>query len=350
VPVASCSLKGKMATPTNQPHRNALLGCALALLVLTAANGLGESCLTSSDMDDAVRSALNTAALRYFDLVVKGDTASLRQAAIPSVASDFSGIEDTVKSDQAALTGSKATARPPFLLDAEGTVPIQRAEFFCGVFGSNGQTRDSAVFTFNDLPPGKYGVVVLDAPSSKGAYIVSVILQQQSSDWKLAGLYIKSTQSAGHDSDWYGARARDFQTKGQMHNAWFYYLEARALVSPVSFMSTAASDRLYDESQKLQPADLPADGKTTDLSAGASTYKLSALFPQVVGDDLDLVVKYQAADISNTQQAYQNNVAVIKAFVVKYPELRGAFAAVVARAVDPGGHDYGTMLAMKDIK
>jgi len=34
----------------------------------------------------------------------------------------------------------------------------------------------------------------------------------------------------------------------------------------------------------------------------------------------------------------------------KYPEVRDAFAAVVARAVDPQGRDYGTLLAMKDIK
>ena len=190
--------------------------------------------------------------------------------------------------------------------------------------------------------------------SAKGAYTVSLILQQQSSDWKLGGLYIKAAQSGGHDSDWFAARARDFQAKGQTHNAWLYYLEARSLASPLPFMSTAATDKLYDESQKVQPADFPADGKTVDLStattAGTPTYKLTALFPEVVGNDLDLIVKYQAADISNTKQTYQSNVAVMKALVAKYPELRDAFAGVVARAVDPSGHDYGTLLAMKDIK
>ncbi len=43
-------------------------------------------------------------------------------------------------------------------------------------------------------------------------------------------------------------------------------------------------------------------------------------------------------------------MAVIKALIAKYPELKEAFAGVVARAVDPSGHDYGTLLAMKDIK
>jgi hypothetical protein len=41
---------------------------------------------------------------------------------------------------------------------------------------------------------------------------------------------------------------------------------------------------------------------------------------------------------------------LIKALVAKYPELRDAFAAVVARAVAPNGQDYGSMLAMKDVK
>jgi hypothetical protein len=305
-------------------------------------------------MEDATRAALTTAGLRYFDLVVKGDTGSLRASAIPSLAGDFSGIEASVKDNQSALAGAKAAARPPFLLEAESAAPIPRAEFFCGVFGSKGQTRDSAVFYLNNLAPGKYAVVVLDAPSPKGAYTVSLILQQQGPDWKLGGLYIKAAQPLGHDSDWFAARAREFQIKGQVHNAWLYYLEAVSLASPLPFMSTAATDKLYDESQKLRPADFPGEGKTADLSVGApaggATYKLTALFPEAVGNDLDLIVKYQTADVSNTQQAYQNNVAVMKSLVAKYPELKDAFAAAVARAVDPSGHDYGTLLAMKDVK
>jgi len=322
----------------------------LAVLAFSAGNALAESCLTSSDMDAATRSALTGSGNRYFDMIARGDAASLRQSAIPSLAGDFSGIEGTVKENQSALTGSKASARPPFLLEAQGTAPIPRAEFFCGVFGARGQTKDSAAFSINGLAPGKYGVVILDAPSPKGAYTVSLILQQIGSDWKIGGLYIKAGQTGGHDSTWFIARAHDYQSKGQAHNAWLYYLVARSLVSPLPFMSTAATDKLYDESQKLQPADFPADGKTADLSAGTTTYKLTALFPEVVGNDLDLIVRYQAANVSNTNTTYQSNVAVMKALVTKYPELRDAFAAIVARAVDPSGRDYGTMLAMKDIK
>lgn len=330
------------------------LYAVVVLLACSASSVVAENCLTASDLDDATRTALTTAALRDFGLVVKADAAGLRQSAIPSVANDFSGIEAKVKENQSALAGGKAIARPPFLLVADGTDPIPRAEFFCGVFVRNGQTRDSAAFSLNDLAPGKYGVVILDAASSKGSFTVSLILLQQGSEWKLWNLYIKAEQFTGHDSDWFAARAREFQAKGQTHNAWLYYLAARSLVSPLPFMSTAVTDALYDESQKVLPADFPADGKPADLStgtaAGAVTYKLTALFPQAVGKDLDLIVKYQAADVSNTQQAYRNNLAVVKALVGKHPELREAFAGVVARAVDPSGRDFGTLVVMKDAK
>lgn len=337
-------------------RRSLLAGsAALALLASATSTVRAQSCLTAGDLDAATRTALTSAALLYFDLVAKGDAASLHQKAMPSVAADFSVIENAVKDNQPALAGSKAAARTPFLLETEGATPIPSAEFFCGVFGSKGQTRDSAVFSLNNLPPGKYGVVILDAPSPKGAYTVSLILQQQGSDWKLGSLYIQAAQTTGHDSSWFAARAREFRAKSQTHNAWLYYSEAISLVSPLPFMATRASDDLNDELQKVQPADFPADGKTADLSAaaaaaGTASYKLTALFPQAVGDDLDLIVKYQASDISNSNQTYQNNVAVMKALMAKFPELRGAFAGIVVRAVDPSGRDYGTMLAMKEIK
>jgi hypothetical protein len=324
----------------------ALLVVVLVCLPLVRA----EDCQSASDMDGTTRSALASAGQRYFAMIAKGDAAALKQNSIPSVAGDFSGIEATIKDNQPKLAGAQAVARPPFLLDAPGAAPIAHAEFFCGVFGKTGQTSNSAAFYLNNLPPGKYGVVLLDAAAAEPPLTVSFILQQVGSDWKVGGVYIKSLQFAGHDSDWFIARARDYKAKGQMHNAWFYFLEARELISPLPFMSTANTDKLYDESKGMQPADVPADGKAVSLSSGPATYKLTALFPEAVGNDLDLIVKYSTLDVSNTNAAYANNVAVMKALVAKYPEVRDAFAAVVARGVDASGRDYGTMLPMKDIK
>lgn len=298
--------------------RGGTLCIALSILAFLPVHARAQSCQTGEDLEGAARAGITAAGQRYFDLVSKADVATLRQNAIPSLASDFSGIETTVKDHQQDLAGAQGTVKSVFMLETAGTAPAPHAEFYCGVFGKNGQTAGSAIFYLDNLAPGKYGVVLVDATSSKGRTsnertMFSVILQQAGTDWKLGGLYVKSARVAGHDSDWFVARAREYKTKGQIHDAWFYYLEANSLLSPLPFMATAANDKLSEESQALRLADLPADGKTVDLAAAPATYKLTAVFPQTVGDDLDLIVKYQAADISNTNQAYQVNVAVIKA-------------------------------------
>ena len=326
----------------------------LWLLLLGASAGVpsarAQTCQSASDMDASVRTALEAAAKRYFEMSARGDAAALKQSSIAAVASSFAGIEAAVKENQSAFTGAKATVRPPFLLAVEGPEPLARAEFLCGVFGKSGQTKDSAVFVLPNLPPGKYSVTILDVNGGQDARTLTFVLQQAGADWKLAGFFPKSSQAAGHDAAWFTQRARDFKAKAQNHNAWLYYREAIALSAPVDFMSTLATDQLYDEAQAAQPSDVPTNESTIDMSAGGKIYRLTEIFPLAVGDDLDLVVKYQAADVSDTARTFKENVAVIKALVAKYPEFREAFAGVVARAVEPSGHDYGSLLAMKDIK
>jgi hypothetical protein len=333
--------------------RSASFRAVLPVLVLALAGvgrGYAQTCLTASDMDEATKTSLVNTAQNYFGMVTRGDSAGLRQSSIAGLAANFSGIETAVKDNQSSLAGGKAVARPPLVLQADGTVPLERAEFLCGVFGPSGQTAESAVLMIPNLPPGHYGFVTLDISTAKAAYTFSTVLQQEGSAWKLGGLYIKPSQTAGHDAAWFAQRAREFKTKGQLHNAWFYYLEARDLMVPVPFMSTLATDKLYDDLQSLKPADLPNGGAPVALTADGRTFKLTDLFPSPVGEALDVVVKYQATDVSNSAQLFRDNVAVMKALLAKYPELREAFAGVVARAVEPSGRDYGTMMAMKDVK
>ena len=309
-----------------------------------------QTCENAADTDFSVRTALEAAAKRYFEMSARGDAVGLKQNSIAAVAASFAGIEGAVKENQASLAGAKVTVRPPFLLAADGPEPLARAEFLCGVFGKSGQTKDSAVFVLPNLPPGKYGVAILDVNGGQAAMTLTLVLQQAGTDWKLAGFFPRSSQAAGHDAAWFTQHARDFKAKAQNHNAWLYYREAIALSAPVDFVSTLATDQLYDEAQAAQPSDVPANGNTVDISSGGKIYHLTDIFPLGVGNDLDLVVKYQAADVSNTARTFQENTAVIKAVVAKFPEFREAFAGVVARAVEPSGHDYGSLMAMKDVK
>jgi len=318
----------------------------LPLLLFAAFTSQAQTCLTSGDMDEATRSALVSAAQHDFDLLAHGDSASLKQASSASLASDFSGIESVVQENHANLSQIQASPRPPFLLKTDTT--SANGEFLCGVFGARGQTADSAEFVIPNLPAGSYGIIMLDA-AAKAPVVVTLILLQQNSAWKLAGLYVKNTQVAGHDAKWFADKAREFVSKGERRDAWLYFLEARDLALPVQFMTTQIGDKLYDESQANKPTDLP-DAGPVELASGANKYQLTAIFPTAVGDDLDLVAKYQSPDVSNTAKTFQENEIVMKALLAKYPEFRDAFAGIVVRAVEPSGKDYGSMMSMKDIK
>ena len=318
-------------------------------IVLCAGVAGAQTCETADEMGAATRNSLIATGQQFFDSTAKGDVATMRQNAIPSLASDFGGIEGAIKESQSNFAGAQAKARSPFLLKAEGTAPIARAEFLCGVFGRTGQTANSAVFQIPNLPPGEYGIVILDV-AAKTPSTLSLVLQKVGTDWKLGGFYSRPSQVSGHDGAWFRDQARAFKKKGENRNAWLYFVKARELLAPVPFMSTLETDKLYDEMQSAQPPDTPSAEAPVEISGAGKIYRVTSIFPVGVGDDLDLVVKYQSPSVANTAQTYQDNVAAIHALVAKYPEYRDAFTAIIARAVEPSGRDYGTMLAMKDIK
>jgi hypothetical protein len=328
-----------------------LIGVAVAVLLLGAGavSAFAESCSNAHDMDAATRSSMERAALQMFDSLVRGDTAAMRQSSIAPLAGNFGGVESAINANKAAMAGAQATVRATYLLEAGGTATLDRAEFLCGVWG----TPQFVSFSIPNLPPGRYGLVIQDVKTATEPYLVTFILQQDqpSGAWKLAGFPPpKQARIQGHDAPWFFVRAREYKAKGQIHNAWFFYQQARNLVMPVDFISTMPVQRLEHEAQQSVPPDLPINGPVDLAAQNGKSYKLTEVFPVVVDNSLNLVVKYSVPDVSDTARAFQDNMAVIKAMVTKYPELREPFGGVVARAVAPSGQDYGTLLPMKDIK
>jgi hypothetical protein len=322
-----------------------------------APRALAQSCTAGDDIEPATRTALTNSARQYFQMVQQGDVAGLQRSAIPALASNFNGISTAVSDLKLPFATAQPSVRATYELDNNPPAPSPQAfsgppkqaggkvEFFCGIYNS----PDRVAFVFNDLPAGKYAVVMMDVNTGKTPYLLSLILQQDAGQWKLAGFYPKPLQIAGHDGAWYVTRAREYKRNGQTHNSWFYYQLAYEMWQPFPAMNAPTLDKLYDEMQQVQPNDVPSNGPV-QLNAGGKSYKMTALFPAAVGDAVDLVVKYESPDISDTAKTFQDNTNVIKALVAKYPELREGFGGIVARAVAPNGQDYGTLLAMKDIK
>jgi len=317
------------------------------LLALALPQAVAQTCLAASEMDEPARSALERTARQFFDYASQGDVFHLKQAAIASLASNFAGIEGVVIDQKPDYAGGQSAVRASYLLEAPGTASLARAEFLCGVWG----TASWATFVINNLPPGRYGLVIQDVSTPKGKYALTMVLKQEGAAWKLAGYYSKPEAVGGHDSQWFLTKAREYKTKGSRFDAWFYYLTAWDLAAPVDFMGTRALDKISEEMESVRPSDLPTGDHPLALAVtGGRSYQVIYLAALPAGSDLDLLVKYRVPDVSNTQQTFDENTAVIRAIVGRYPEFREAFAGVVARATEPSGRDYGTMLAMKDVK
>ena len=322
-----------------------VLTIALASLLLGATLA-AEECQMGSGIDGATRSALDRTTQQFFQQAKAGDSAGMQQNAIPAVSNNFSGVQNALAQNKDNFASATETMREVYLLNAPGNATIQRAEFNCGIFNS----PDRVSFVIPNLPPGKYALVITDVKGGKSPLTVSYILQQDGGGaWKLAGFYVRNTQIGGHDGSWFLEQAKAYKAKGQMHDAWFYGLTAWDLLAPVPFMSTDKLDRIYDDAQASKPQDLPQEKENT-VTAGSKTFRLSNMFVVPIENGLGLVVKYQSPDISNTAQTFADNMAVMKAVIAKYPEFRDAFGSIVARAVSPSGQEYGSLLAMKDVK
>jgi hypothetical protein len=326
----------------------AIRSLLITLLLVAGASCslLGQTCSSGPDLDAATKGAIDSAAQRYLDMSKNGDVAGLKANSIPAIAGDFSAIEQAVITNKPFLAEGNASITGSYLLDAsQAKATLPRADFYCGIYNSPDRTS----FSIPNLPPGKYALVVQKV-NGKDPITLSLILQNVGGAWKLAGYYPRLNSIGGHDGQWFLSKARQYKTQGKAHDAWFYYLTAWELTAPVNFMSTQSLDQLAEEMQKARPGDLPSSDAPLTLSANGKTFRITELTAVPVDNNLDLRVVYQNAEAGNSGLAFQDNMAVIKAIVAKYPEVRDAFDSVIARAVDGSGHEYGSLLPVKEIK
>ncbi len=285
---------------------------------------------------------MGTAAQQFFNMSQRGDFAGLRAQADPSLAGSFGGIEAAITQHQNDFKGAQASQDQMFLLDTGSNETVSRAEFFCGIYNS----PNRVAFAINNLPPGKYGVVTQTVQGGKTPFLLTVILHQSIGAWRLAGYYIQPQTVNGHDANWYLAQANSLKSAGQSLPAYLMFYAAWTLSGPVDFQSNVQRDKIADAMQPLKPANWPL------LTAAGKTYHVTDMRPEILGDDMDLTIRYQAvSDVSNTAAAFQDNKNVMLAALQQFPAVRDAFAGINARAVDTAtGRDYGTLLAMKDVK
>jgi len=318
------------------------------LLVLALVCSIqAQTCYTGSEIDAPTATAVTAAAQLYFNMSAQGDVAGLRANAIPDITKNFVGIERAVVDNKLYFAQQQPSNTRIFVLDAsESKSALPRADFYCGIYNS----PDRVGFSIPNLPPGRYAVSIAKVMGRSPITLTMILQDTGKNSWKLAGYYARLNSIGEHDGQWFLGKAREYKEKGQRYNAWFYYLTAWDLTAPVDFMGTPQLDKLSDEIQAARPGDLVGAATPLELAAGGKTFKIADMAVVPVPGDLDIRVQYETPDAANSTLAAQDNLAVSRALLAKYPELRDAFGAVIARATDNDGHAYSTLTPMKDMK
>jgi hypothetical protein len=319
---------------------------AASLVALASFPAWSQTCQTHDEIPAADRTAMETAAKQAYDAASRGDVNTLKTNSVPGLQSNFNGIAAAVNDNKDAFTGAKPQLRTSFLLDNTGAGANSDGTFFCGVYGGNGGSPGSAQFLLPGLDPGKkYAVVIQDFVGNKGPYVLTTIFEDLSG-WKIAGFQIRPGAVAGHDGLWYLKQARDYKSKGQAHNAYFYYATSWDLLAPIPAMGTNLLDSIQKESG-TPPKDIPADGKPVAFTAGGKTYTITDMSTFKTDKNFDLAIKYSVPSTAdfNATQADARNLG--NALVAQYPELKDAFGNVWVHAVDANGGDVVGLIKLK---
>ena len=313
----------------------------LALVAVWLVSGAAaQECTADSEIDTATYNSLIQTAGNNLQMAKSGDQASLQQVSAPVLANSFDGVRASLATNQAGLQGPM-TVKHVYLLDA--TNLTGEPQFFCGIFNANGMTPTSASMTIQGLTPGKYALVV-QTLNGTPSLMVSQILQQQGAQWKLAGWFVKQTTVNGHDWQWFWQQGTQFKQQNKPVLAYLYLAQTRDFLSPVSFINTINIERVSQAIQSIQSPELPTNGPVT-----FQNYKITDMYPIIFNGKYDLVIKHEVPDVSNTAQTFQNNTALLKAWLTAHPEMRDAFQEIEAWAATPNGQRYETLLAVKDI-
>jgi hypothetical protein len=342
------SRAGRRARANTRPS-GAILILAAGSVLFWAPRVLAVSCTTQSQMTEAQRNSLATAAKSLAALVQAGNTAGLKAETIPSVAERFDSIAAAVESASPLIERGSITVESLYLLDATDLKTTEEeTQFFCG-----GANSHEIVLNIPQLPPGSYALAILHGTGVESPQSLTFILARESataSQWKLAGAFIHGMTSAGHDGTWFWSQAREFAKKGQRWNAYFYYQTAASLLTPVYFLSSPNLDKLLREQAAVTPSGLPTNTQTMPISgSGGQVFEIQDMHTDSSLGGLDLVINYKAADVSDPVASRTRNIELMKAMLAQHPELRDGFHGLWAFANAPNERPFANELPIGQI-
>ena len=306
----------------------------IALLILAPAPGFAVSCTTQAELSAQDRGTLASIGEQLSDAVIRQDTSALQTVLLPSLTNQWEGIRTAIEQAAPLVKGGKAQLRNVYLLDASSSTAAGDTQFFC----SNANGAMTVTISMRALPPGRYALVLSDAPGAALAGQMSFVLAWDTtgtSGWKLGGFSAREGMFNGHDGVWYWTRARELARSNMPWPAWYCYDAAHYLELPVDFISSPNLDRLTQEQARIK--DAPTEESfPVSVTTGDRTWKIDGVRLDATLHEPDLGVTYESAGNTDPAVARTEAIAVLGALLKAHPGLRENFHGMWAYASTNG--------------
>ncbi len=299
------------------------------------------------------RTEIGTAAYALAAAVQAGDANRVRAATVTQYAGDANQAAFLVRSTAERVAGDQLAVTQVYLLDASARQAGDNsvAEFACALAGTVAETD----FGIAGLPPGRFAFAMVEARGAN-PWLLSFLLQQEGTAWKMAGFYPHARTAAGHDGLWYWSAARADAKGNQPWLAWVLYGEADQLLRPASFVSTGNLEKLRTEQRTAAPQVLGSGLNTqTPLSLegpGGTVYRVTELGTQTSDDGkaLNLTMHVQVDGPALTgEAAIERNLKAARALLTAHPELREGFSNIWVIADAAGASPFVVQRPINEI-
>jgi hypothetical protein len=326
-----------------------MLAVATMLAMVTAYPARAVTCTVAAGMSPAQRASLFNAADQFGMQIAGGHATLLKSASIPSLASNFSDIDQMLSSIAPQLGGAHLDITNLYDLDASDLKSTQDdVQFFCGISGS----QFLVTITLGTLPPGRYALAILHADGVKQPAQFSLILQNTGTNaapkWLLAGLDERPLTLAGHDSVWFWTQARSLKSKNDDWSSFFYYEAADYLARPSDLYISPNLEKLSRETASVQPKNLPGS-RSMILSGGAQSFAVTGLRIDDGLGALDLRVDTRVTDVADPVAARKNALAVMAALLAAHPGMRTAFHGLWVYETTSAGQSFAIEQPMSEL-
>lgn len=305
--------------------------CLAVLLLAAPAMSWAASCTTQGQMPATDRDALASMGGRMATAVLQQDYGALQNALLPAEAAEWEGMRGAVEQAAPVVKGGQVQLRSLYLMDASTLTAPADTQFFCSSAGGS----MTVTVSMRALPPGRYGLVLADAPGSAlSAQMGFVLVWQAGLGWKLGGLSVRQGIFDGHDGVWYWTRARELARENMAWSAWFCYEAARELLVPVDFLSSPNLEKLSTEQSRIENS--PAEAFPYTLTDGPRSWKVHAIRLDTSLHEPDLGVAYESTGVTDPAALRTEALAVMSALAKAQPGLKENFHGMWAYAVKDG--------------